>query len=290
MTAEDLQKFNLISTFGPIGGEIYDFNLATAGADALDRLRDAVNLRGVLVVRGQQISPARQVEIARHFGAPEIHVLEQYRLAGQPEVLVISNIIENGRPIGHPNAAYNWHSDGSYLAQPTRYAVLTAVELPPAGGDTVFASLAAAWRALPAATKEKIAGKYARHQFAKRDRLVEKRGGAGEKLTDSQKAALADVRHPLVFQHPELGEPCLYVNESTAFAIEGIPQEEAEALLAELSAFSVREEFQYRHQWRPGDVLFWDNWATVHIVERTWGDARRRLHRVTVAGTELTAA
>jgi hypothetical protein len=159
----------------------------------------------VLVFRDQTFSPARQVAFSRRFGALQIHVLRQFQLAGHPEVLAISNIRENGQPIGLGDAGHFWHSDLSYKAVPSLGSMLHAQELPSEGGDTLFANQHAAYDALPGRLKRELDGLRAEHSYLAKYEELRQRNPLRPKLTQAQIDEVVPAVHPVVRTHPEIG-------------------------------------------------------------------------------------
>ena len=270
----------------PFGYEILGVDLA-AGIDEPTRAEIAQTFaaEGVVVLRGQTVTPDQHVGFSRGFGALEIHFLKQFLHPCHPEILVISNIVENGRPVGQADAGRFWHSDLTYAAEPSRGSVMNAVEIPAdatgqALGDTCFASAALAYAALAPDMQRRIAGLRAVHRFDARYR----RGAAAVKLEAAQERAQADIEHPVVIRHPVTGRRSIYVNELFTVRIVGLAKSESRALIDELCAHITRAEFTYRHQWQAGDLLMWDNYTVQHRAVGDYGDRRRRMHKTTLKG------
>jgi taurine dioxygenase len=279
------QQFEIKPFAGPVGAEIIGLDLSKPLNEAdFKRIHQAHLDHALLVFRDQQISPEEQIAFSRRFGELQIHVLKQFLLADHPEIFIISNIIENGQPIGLGDAGKFWHSDLSYKELPSLGSMLLAIELPEEGGDTLFASQQLAYASLPEHLKQAIEGRRAAHSYTARydDEVVV--GVQRPKLTPAQLAEVKSVVHPVVRTHPETGEQVLFVNENFTTHILDIPEDESRQLLAELFAHSARPEFIYRHQWQPHDMLFWDNRALVHLAAGCPLDQRRRMHRTTIQG------
>lgn len=239
----------------------------------------------VLVFRDQRITPQQQIDFSRRFGPLQIHVLHQFQLAGDPEVLIVSNIVENGQPIGLGDAGHYWHSDLSYVERPSLGSMLLAQELPAEGGDTLFADQHAAWVALPPELKQRVRNLKAEHSYLAKYEELRERSPWRLKLSDEQVAQVKPVVQPVVRTHPETGRLALFVSEHFTTRIVGLHNDESDALLAELFKHSTRPEFQYRHVWREGDMVFWDNRSVVHLATGCPDHLRRRLHRTTIEGT-----
>ncbi|MCU1716678.1 TauD/TfdA dioxygenase family protein [Pseudomonas sp. 5P_3.1_Bac2] len=279
------QQFEIKPFAAPLGAEIIGLDLSKPLTEAdFKRIHQAHLDHALLVFRNQQITPEQQIAFSRRFGDLQIHVLKQFLLADHPEIFIISNIIENGQPIGLGDAGKFWHSDLSYKELPSLGSMLLAIELPEEGGDTLFASQQRVYASLPEHLKKAIEGRRAAHSYTARydDEVVV--GVQRPKLTPAQLAEVKSVVHPVVRTHPETGEKVLFVNENFTTHILDIPEDESRQLLAELFAHSARAEFIYRHQWQPHDMLFWDNRALVHLAAGCPLDQRRRMHRTTIQG------
>jgi len=242
----------------------------------------------VVVFRRQNLSNERHIEFSRRFGELEIHIIEKYLLPGFPEILLISNIRDDrGEHIGLADAGFTWHSDTSYRHRPSRCSLLYAKEVPQRDGrplgDTVFANAIAAYEALPERMKDRLAGLKAIHRYSARRRVVD---SPRPKLTQEQLDETPDIAHPIVRTHPYTGRRSLYVTAGECIGIEGMPDAEAIDLIAELDTHCVRPEFLYRHKWRVGDLLMWDNTSSMHLAICDYALPERRLmHRTTVIGT-----
>ena len=269
---------------GGTGVEISGVDLAQPLDDAsFEKIDAAFDTHGVLVVRDQTITPVQQLSFARRFGEIEINYnSETYGLPGRPDIYVISNITKDGKPIGSRRAGENWHSDMIYSAKPPRSTMLYALEVPTllglTLGDTAFANAALAWDALPASMREQVAGLHGIFDFTGR-----KRSEAPDAATV---ARYPPVRHPIARTHPRTGRKSLYINLDDCTGIVDWPDEKAEALIAALSAHITRPEFVYRHRWRQGDVVMWDNCTVQHKAILDYDLPQRRLmHRLTIEGT-----
>ena len=266
-----------------LGAEIQGIDLSRPLDEAtFTDVRDAFHEHSVILFRDQRLTEEQHIAFSRRFGPLEIHVATQYLLPDHPEIVVLSNVVENGKPKGIEDAGRYWHSDLSYMRRPSLGSLLYALEVPEQGGDTLFAGMVAAYEALPADLKQRIAGLEAIHRYGDRWRKDAEEGRDRPQLTDQ--AALPDAIHPVVRIHPASGRPALYVNEGFTVGIVGMAEDEARALLAELFAFSTQDAFTYRHRWRRGDLLFWDNRSVVHSATPYDRTAVRHMHRTTIAG------
>jgi taurine dioxygenase len=248
-------------------------------------LRRAWFERTVMVVRGQNLSPAAQVDFSRRFGELQIHVLTQFQVPQHPEVLLLSNAKHpDGTPVGFEDAGRYWHSDLSYDAHPSLGTLLYAIEIPPAGGDTLFVDMYRAYETLPDAIKKRIDGRFAVHSYVRNYAKNESKPGIRPQLTEEQKARLPDVRHPIVRTHEHTGRKALFVNPGFTFAIEGMAEAEGSALLQELFDHALKPEFRYTHVWQPHDLLCWDNRGTMHHATLYDPKYIRHMHRTTIKG------
>lgn len=276
----------------PLGAEIRGVDLSRqTDDDTADCVKAALHEHKVIVLRNQQLTPEQQIAFCRRFGPLESHILAQHLVPGYPELVRVSNILdEAGRPTGVIDAGRVWHSDGAFQERPNMYSMLYALETPSDSvgkplGATLFASTADAYDALPTSTKNRIDEMKAVNSLAavyealRRINVATKR----EPLTDAQKR---EVVHPVVRTHPETGRKCIYVSKAATLKIVGLLENESRALIDELSDWCVREELIYRHRWQVGDLLLWDNCSTQHFAVGDYGLPQRRLmHRTTVGGS-----
>ena len=275
-----------IETFdAPLGAQVLGLDLAQPLSQGdFQRLHHAHLDHHVLVFRDQRITPQQQVDFSRRFGPLQIHVLRQFQLPSQPEVLIISNIVENGQPIGLGDAGHFWHSDLSYKEVPSLGSMLHAQELPDEGGDTVFANMHLAWESLPAALRHAVRGTRAEHSYLSQYEELRRRNPWRPALTQAQIDEVKPVTHPVVRVHPETGRRALFVSEHFTTRIVGLPDDESRALLEELFVHSVRPEHLYVHRWQPHDLVFWDNRSLMHLATGCPPDQRRKLYRTTIEG------
>ena len=280
-----------VRALGPgIGAEVTGIDVgAGIDASAMAFIQDALNRYSVIVLRGQDLTPADQIAFSRRLGEMRTSFYNRYAVPGHPELSVVSNIVENGQAIGIADAGMLWHTDASYLPTPDMYTVLYGLEIPQRDGqpigDTIFSSSCGAFEALPADVKARIVTLRATHSFA--DHIEKKRRANNLKrapLTAAQKAELPDVDHPVVRTHPVTGRKCLFVTEGHTSAIVGLDAGDSDALLKLLWEQIRKPEFQYRHSWKKGDLIVWDNCAVQHLAVFDYGDTPRRLHRAGIAG------
>jgi taurine dioxygenase len=281
--------FKVMPNDAPLGNEVVGLDLSQEIDDeTFKALESAFNECSVLVFRNQKLSPENHIRFSRRFGDLEVHVMEQYLLPGYPEIFRVSNIVEDGKRIG--GSGEFWHTDLSYVAQPSRGSLLYSIEVPHKDGqplgDTQFASMVAAYDSLPEATKKRIEGLKAVHRFGDVYAKVAQVRGATSALTSQQKSKLPDVIHPIVHVHPFTGRKSLFVNEGFTVGVVGMSDEEGGALLQELFAHCIRPDLVYTHKWRVGDLVMWDNWATQHRGTGGYtADQRRLMMRTTLKGS-----
>jgi taurine dioxygenase len=248
----------------------------------------------VVFYRDQHLTNEQHIAFSRRFGELEIHIVKKYLLPDYPEILLVSNIKNDaGEHVGLADAGFTWHSDTSYRKNPSRCSLLYAKEVPHRDGkplgDTVFANCILAYEALPEVVKRRLAGAKAIHRYSMRRRID---NSPRPKLTAAQLAETPDIAHPIVRTHPYTGRKALYVTAGECIGIllpsgEEMPEDEALDLIAELDAHCVRPEFCYRHSWRVGDLVMWDNASAMHLAICDYALPERRLmHRTTVIGSE----
>ena len=273
-----------------IGAEATGINLAEGLSETdFATLEAAFNARSVLCIRDQGLNADQYLTFATRLGAPDRVFLSHYAHPDYPDIMLVSNIQQEGRNIGHADAGRVWHTDMFYTAKPPRATLLHALEMPTADdgrilGATSFASAAHAYAGLDQVTKDLIQDRTAVHRVSGR----RKKTGTGEQdnpLRDQQ----SDVVHPVARHNPVTGKPAFYVSEGECVSISGLPHADALSLVDRLAAKIQRPDYRYVHEWRKGDVLIWDNAAVQHLAsfDYQWPDHRRLMWRITVGGTVL---
>ena len=267
------------------GAEVSGVDLAMApDAATATTLRDLWLKHGLLLFRGQKLDEAQQVAFSRHFGPLEIHLRREYLSPENPEILYVSNLKKDGRPIGIlSDTEVGWHYDQIYLPRPAVGSMLYSVIIPPDRGATSFADMSAAYEALPAGTKKRLEGRKAVQSYEAFNRSY------SVPTSDEQRKKTPDIEHPLVRTHPYTGRRALYICPGMTIRIVGLPEAESAELLAELFAWSVRPEFVYTHTWRLGDALMWDNACTMHRREPFDTTQQRLMKRTTILADETVA-
>jgi taurine dioxygenase len=236
----------------------------------------------VLLFRGQELDDDELIAFSRRFGELDWAPIQETGrrfVEGYPEIYVVSNVIENGVPIGSLGAGEAvWHTDMSYMPDPPKASMLYAIEIPPAGGNTGFCNMYRAYEALPADLKHRIEDLTIKHDGTYNS------GGyvrQGITATDDPVTSPGAV-HPLVCRHPETGRRALYLGRRRNAYIPGLSLADSEALLDEIWRYATRDEFTWYNLWRTGDVVLWDNRATMHRRDPFDPSSRRILHRTQI--------
>lgn len=272
------QSLNIRRMAGALGAEISGVDLSKPlSDDTVAAIRGALTRHQVIFFRDQDLTPAQQVAFGRRFGPLNIHPYVA-GMAGQPEVMEIIK-----EPSDKINFGGGWHSDMSFLETPAIGSILYAVELPEWGGDTLFASQAAAFDALSPGLQATLEGLNAVHsasrEYSSQGHSAQKRGSMKVAEADGY---VGEYVHPMVLVHPETGRKALYVNPAFTLRIEGWKTRESKALLDYLFEHSRYEAFTCRFAWRPGSVAFWDNRSVWHFALNDYPGQRRHMRRVTV--------
>jgi taurine dioxygenase len=239
-------------------------------------IRTSLGRYGVLCFPGQHLDALQLKHFSARFGTLEVNVANNHQEPGIPEVMVLSNIVRDGKPVGFADAGQSWHTDLSYSKIVAFTNVLHAIHVPVRGGqplgNTEFSNMHAAYAGLPEALKRKLSGMTVTHDHAKFWNMMRReRASARPALTAEQLATKPPVSHPLFLVHPLTGLPVLYANPGYAVRINELPEAESTAMLDVLFEHQTRAEYRHAHQWRAGDVLMWDNLGTIH---RAIGDYR----------------
>lgn len=243
----------------------------------------------VLVLRGQSLSDPQLLAFSRLFGEldpPGPNPYGEPFLKAFPEINVISNVVENGRPIGNLGAGEAvWHADMTYIDQPPKAGILYSLEIPKEGGDTWFADMYAAYEALPARLKAAVEGLRCVHDASHNSAGMLRKGY--KPISDVRETPGA--RHPLVRTNPRTGRRCLFLGRRPNAWVVGMEVAASDRLLDELWAHASRPEFTMIHKWRLGDLLIWDNLSVLHRRDEFDPNSRRIMHRTQVKGTEAIA-
>jgi taurine dioxygenase len=260
------------------GARVLGLDLSVIDAAAVDQLKHELAAHGVLAFADQTLSPPDYVRLAKMFGEIEPSTREQFWLQSQPEIYVISNIVENGRLVGNPNDGFAWHTDQYYFKRPTAYTFLYALETPPEGGDTQFCGTYGLYDDLDAETRERFSKMSIRASHAKLN--------AG-RLHEGQEEKFPDVLQPLVRTHPVSGRKFLYFSSKLASLPDGMSKEAFDALHADLIARATAPGRVYSHRWKPKDLVIWDNRGLLHTATSYDKQRYRRLcYRLSVIGEQ----
>ena len=266
-----------------LGATIEGLDLAAGLAEAdFHPVLQALAEYGVLRIPGQHIGPADLKAFAARFGTLEINVANTFQEPGHPEVMVLSNIKQDGKPIGLSDAGQDWHTDMSYSAEIAFANVLYGITIPRrdgvALGSTEFANMYMAHDDLPADMRARLKDATATHDFNKFWEEMRRRPGSSRApLTPEQRAKKPPVSHPVFLRHPVTGRTALYANPGYTIRIDGWDPDESEAMLAYLFKHQLQDKYRYRHVWTENDVLIWDDLCTLHNAWPDYGPDEHRL-------------
>lgn len=266
-----------------VGMEVSDFDMTSADAAGLSAIKAAVADHGVVVLRDQMLSPEQHIAFAKAWGGIDVNNYFPAN-SGYPEIAEVRKAETQMFNIGG-----GWHTDHSYDQVPAMGSILVARELPPAGGDTLFASMGAAYDALSDGLKATLATLTAVHSadhIYGHDGVYAKTDQAGELKGHDLKTRAV---HPVVIRHPVTGRRLLYVNPAFTLHFEGWTRAESLPLLTYLYEVAMREAYQCRVQWQPGSVAIWDNRSTWHFAQNDYHGHRRVMHRITLTGEPIGA-
>jgi taurine dioxygenase len=267
-----------------LGAEIRNLDLRNLSDSEFDSIHDAWLNHLVVLLRAQQLTDEDLIRFSRRLGnldwAPVQETGRRF-VEGHPEIYVVSNVIENGVPIGSLGAGEAvWHTDMSYLETPPKASLLYALEVPRAGGNTYFCNMYLAYQHLPASLKRRASGLQVKH-----DGTYNSGGYVRQGLTAvNDPLTSPGAYHPLVVTHPETGRRALYLGRRRNAYLGGLSLVESEALLDELWSYATRDEIVWHNEWHPGDVVLWDNRCTMHRRDPFDPESRRILHRTQIQG------
>ncbi len=264
------------------GAEILGLDAARASPEDLADVVDAFQRHGAILLRDQKMAPADLMRFIAAFGEAEGHTLQQYTLPGFPKIYILSNREKDGVPIGAHNDGVGWHTDYSYKPEPVMCTMLYAVEVPPEGSDTLLADGCAAYDALAPERRAELETLKLHHSYA---HFMATREHGRMELSADIKRDNPDVEHPLIRTHPADGRKALWPSTGTVTEVIGKPGPGGLALIDELVDFMTADRFVYRHKWRAGDLLMWDNRCTLH-TGTLYDDQKyfRTMHRLWVKG------
>jgi taurine dioxygenase len=276
-------------TGGGLGAEIRGIDLRDLDEDRFAALHRAWLDNLVLLVRGQALDDADLIAFSRRLGeldhAPVQETGRRF-VGGMPELYVVSNVVENGEPIGSlGNGEAVWHTDMSYIEQPPKASALYALEIPPTGGNTSFINMYAVYDTLPEPLKHRIAGLRVKH-----DGTYNSGGYVRQGVIPSDDPREAPgALHPLVYRHPETGRPALYLGRRRNAYIEGLALDESEQLLDQLWGYVDQPSLSWTNVWQVGDLVLWDNRCTMHRRDPFDPGSRRVMHRTQIKGESRPA-
>jgi taurine dioxygenase len=276
-------------TGGGLGAEIRGIDLRDLDEDRFAALHRAWLDNLVLLVRGQALDDADLIAFSRRLGeldhAPVQETGRRF-VGGMPELYVVSNVVENGEPIGSlGNGEAVWHTDMSYIEQPPKASALYALEIPPTGGDTSFINMYAVYDTLPEPLKQRIAGLRVKH-----DGTYNSGGYVRQGVIPSDDPREAPgALHPLVYRHPETGRPALYLGRRRNAYIEGLALDKSERLLDQLWGYVDQPSLSWTNVWQVGDLVLWDNRCTMHRRDPFDPGSRRVMHRTQIKGESRPA-
>jgi taurine dioxygenase len=280
-----------------LGATVEGLDLAQplAGA-AFDLVVAALGRYGVVRFPAQRLAARELRDFAARFGELEINVANAYQEPGIPEVMILSNIVQDGKPIGLADAGQDWHTDLSYSRTIAFANVLYGIEIPHRDGvplgATEFSNMHAAYDGLPADLKRRLAGMTALHDFNKFWEMMRReKGSQRPPLTEAQRKAKPPVSQPVFLTHPITGRKVLYANPGYAVRINELPEQESDEVLAFLFAHQVKPEYRYKFRWRAGDVLMWEDIGTIHNAVADYRpDEHRLIKRCQVMATRFRPA
>ncbi len=290
MSATVLSSIEIVPTNAALGAEVRGVDLRRVDEATFAAIHRAWVDHQVLLFRSQNMGDADLITFSRRFGDLDIAPVQENGrrfVEGYPEIYVVSNVIENGVAIGSLGAGEAvWHTDMSYLDKPPKASMLYAIAVPPSGGNTGFASMYAAYDALPRALRGRIAGLRVKH-----DGTYNSGGYVREGVTPTDDPITAPgTFHPLVCTHPDSGRRCLYLGRRRNAYIEGLPLGESEALLDQIWHYATGDDLTWYNVWRVGDLVLWDNRCTMHRRDPFDPAARRIMHRTQIKGAAPPAA
>ncbi len=276
---------------GPVGAEILGLDLTQNLDDAcFAEIEAALYRHAVVVIRDNTLTPVQLANFSHRFGRPQINVRAEATNEEAPEIFWVSNITVDGKPVGSHDAGRYWHSDLCYLESPSKITLLNAIEVPMrdgrAFGDTQFSSASAAYDSLSEDMKQRLDGLRAANGYRYMWNKKAREFGLRPVLSEEElKKYPSDAIHPIVRIHPVTGRKCLFICEGYTHRIVGLPKQESDTLLETLFAHLAKTAFLYRHEWRVGDLLMWDNCAVQHKATNDYAlPLRRLMQRCTIEG------
>lgn len=277
-------QVSVIPSGKALGAEIRGVDLRKITSDDFAAIHQAWLDHLALLFRGQQLTDADLISFSQRFGGLDYAPIQETGrrfVEGHPEIYVVSNVMENGVPIGSLGAGEaTWHTDMSYLVDPPKASMLYALEVPPSGGNTYFSSMYAAYESLPDELKHRIEGLELKHDGTYNSGGYVRQGvnAVDDPVTSP------GTYHPLVCRHPETKRRLLYLGRRRNAYIKGLSLAGSEALLDELWSYATRDEISWYNEWRVGDLVMWDNRCTMHRRDPFDASSRRVMHRTQIKG------
>ena len=285
---------NVIPTGLTLGATVEGLDLSKPlHAEALEPVMQALGRFGVLRFPAQTLTAAQLKAFSAQLGDLEINVAGAFQEPGLPEVMILSNMVENGKPVGLSDAGQDWHTDMSYSRQIAFANVLYGMRIPRRGGvplgSTSFCNMHAAYDDLPAKLKTKLDGMTVLHDFAKFwDKMRQREGSRRGPLTEAQRQAKPPVSHPIFLVHPLTGRKVLYANPGYSMRINELPLQESDEILEFLFTHQTKPAYQYTFEWSEGDVLVWEDFGTIHNAVADYRpDEPRLIKRCQVMATRF---
>ena len=288
---------NIIPTGRVLGATIEGLDLSRPLEEReVEAIIQALGRHGVVRFPRQVLTPRQQRDFAARFGELEINVAGAFQEPGIPEVMTLSNIVRDGKPIGMADAGQDWHTDMSYSTMIAFANVLYALEVPRRDGKplgaTEFSSMQAAYEGLPVEIRTRLDGMTVLHDFNKFWEMMRRdKGSKRPPLNEAQRKAKPPVSHPIFLNHPITGRKVLYANPGYSVRINDLPEKESDEMLAFLFEHQLKPEYRYRHEWAKGDLLMWENFGTIHNAIADYGpDEHRLIKRCQVMATRFFKA
>jgi taurine dioxygenase len=284
---------NIVPSGQVLGATIENLNLARLTEEDFQGAYRALAEHGVLRFPRQELTARELRDFAARWGEPEVNVAGMYQEPGLPEVMILSNIVENGKPIGIADAGQSWHTDMSYSRIFAFVNILYGMRIPVRNGqplgNTEFCDQAAAYDGLPPELKKRLQGKTVLHDFEKFWEMMRReKGSQRPPLTEAQRKAKPPVSHPIFLKHPVSGRMCLYANPGYSMRINELPKQESDEVLEFLFEHQTQDRYRYAARWQVGDVLMWDNMRTIHNAVADYrADEPRLIKRCQVMATRF---
>jgi taurine dioxygenase len=290
MSTTFASRITTVPSGGPLAAEVRGVDLRNVSDEDFAAIHRLWIEHLVLLFRGQTLDDDQLLAFSRRFGELDWAPIQETGrrfVEGKPEIYIISNVIENGEPIGSLGAGEaTWHTDMSHIPQPPKASVLYALEVPPSGGDTGFVNMYFGYEAMPPALKRRLEGLKIKHDGTYNSGGYVRQGT--EAIDDPIRST--GMIHPLVCTHPETKRRVLYLGRRRNAYIVGLPLAESEALLDEIWSYATRGEYTWYNQWRAGDLVLWDNRCTMHRRDAFDANTRRIMHRTQIKGETAPAA